>query len=430
MELLVTAMNKSSILNEKNPSDILSTLCCDSFNTNCLQRVCKTCASRNLIYREFNNEIDLTFFEWIKVTKEVILENGTKKRQIITLKQKVVMKPMEAIAKLENELTKYMDHTYKICNQYKVIKCLKENLNIHEAVVHVDFSENYNLKYAQEIQSFHFGGSRQQVSLHTVVIYTHSFITGEVCLISMCTLSSCLQHDAASIWAHLVPVLDEVISLNPFVDTVHFLSDSPSSQYRNKYMFYIISQLTSSHSNITRITWNYSEAGHGKGAPDGVGATVKRTADQMVHFGLDVGNFDQFYEIISSRIDNVIIKRVTEEEIIQKKRLIPEKLKPFRGTLSVHQVLWDKFIPRITMRNASCFLCNVGDVCAHGKHLGYINSMPVIQNDNENIDFVIPLANTKPKSVKPNKIKIISNILIDVTNKIKPTSHDLVGTNN
>lgn len=90
------------------------------------------------------------------------------------------MKPLEATSKLEAELPKYVDHIYKIVNQYKAIKTLKNNLNIHDAIIHVDYSENHNLKFADEIQSFHFGGSRQQVSRHSVVIYTHSFITGQV----------------------------------------------------------------------------------------------------------------------------------------------------------------------------------------------------------------------------------------------------------
>ena len=35
-------------------------------------------------------------------------------------------------------------------------------------------------------------------------------------------------------------------------------------------------------------TWNFSEAGHGKGVPDGIGATVKRLADCLVLRGHDV----------------------------------------------------------------------------------------------------------------------------------------------
>lgn len=35
----------------------------------------------------------------------------------------------------------------------------------------MDFSENYNLKHAEEVQSFYFRGTRKQISLHTEVAY-------------------------------------------------------------------------------------------------------------------------------------------------------------------------------------------------------------------------------------------------------------------
>lgn len=166
------------------------------------------------------------------------------------------------------------------------MRTLKENLYLQEAVLHIDFSENYSLKYGAEMQSFHFCGSRQQVSLHTAVIYTHDFAT--VAPTSMCTISRCLRHDAPAVWAHLITIIDETTKRNPFIDTIHILSDSPTSQYRNKFVFYLISQLKNDFAQSEKVTWNYSEAGHGKGAPDGVGAVVKRTADRIVNFGQDV----------------------------------------------------------------------------------------------------------------------------------------------
>lgn len=64
-----------------------------------------------------------------------------------------------------------MKHISNIVMQFEAIKQLKFNLKEDEILIHVDFSENYSLKYNEEIQSFHFGGSRGQVSLHTGVIY-------------------------------------------------------------------------------------------------------------------------------------------------------------------------------------------------------------------------------------------------------------------
>lgn len=43
------------------------------------------------------------------------------------------------------------------------------------------------------------------------------------------------------------------------------------------------------------LTWNYSESGHGKGAPDGVGGTLKRTADQLIAEGKDLATFQDLF---------------------------------------------------------------------------------------------------------------------------------------
>ena len=62
---------------------------------------------------------------------------------------------------------------------------------------------------------------------------------------------------------------------------VIIISDSPSSQYRNRSMVHLMAKICGTH-GISAFEWIYSEAGHGKGAPDGVGASVKRLADSYV----------------------------------------------------------------------------------------------------------------------------------------------------
>lgn len=75
----------------------------------------------------------------------------------------------------------------------------------------------------------------------------------------------------------------------------------------------MITQLCKDFPQLDRITWNYSESGHGKGAPDGIGATLKRTADRMVTFGNDIGTSAQFYDYIKSYMESenhkIIVKK-------------------------------------------------------------------------------------------------------------------------
>ena len=57
--------------------------------------------------------------------------------------------------------------------------------------------------------------------------------------------------------------------------------------------------------NIIKYTWNYHEACHGKGAPDGVGATCKRTAYQVITTGGDVTDLKEFVAIIRERCPSI-----------------------------------------------------------------------------------------------------------------------------
>ena len=54
-----------------------------------------------------------------------------------------------------------------------------------------------------------------------------------------------------------------------------FISDSPTKQYRNRYSASLPEHLVDTYPEVITVKWIYLESGHGKGAADGVGATVK-----------------------------------------------------------------------------------------------------------------------------------------------------------
>ena len=145
-----------------------------------------------------------------------------------------------------------------------------------EAVILLDFSENYARKNSTEVQCFHFGGSREQAAIHEGVVH-HS--SGDIW--SFATTSDSRRHDPMSIWCYLQPVLRHIKEAYPGIQTFHFQTDGPTTQYRSKLNLYLFSAKFSS----TRSTWNFSGAGHGKNAADGIGGTLKRTADALVGQG-------------------------------------------------------------------------------------------------------------------------------------------------
>lgn len=79
-----------------------------------------------------------------------------------------------------------------------------------------------------------------------------------------------------------------------------------------------MSQLSIYCSSLTNIIWNYSECGHGKGAPDGVGALLKRTADRLVAHDGDMNNIDSFVNYLKSAVQGVKISTVEEYEVEEK----------------------------------------------------------------------------------------------------------------
>lgn len=64
VNLLIKALKKSNIISENSATDVLSSLCCDPFNENCLTR-CRTVCERNtLAYNEFDDSKEISYFQW------------------------------------------------------------------------------------------------------------------------------------------------------------------------------------------------------------------------------------------------------------------------------------------------------------------------------------------------------------------------------
>ncbi|CAH2091997.1 unnamed protein product [Euphydryas editha] len=157
-------------------------------------------------------------------------------------------------------------------------KC-KETLSATECIIHCDFSENYLAKISEEVQATHFGASKQQFTLHTAVIYYKN--EQDLQEKSFCTISPNNNHNPIAIWAHLTPILEYIKNISPNVTTLHFFSDGPTTQYRQKGNFYLLTE-NIKNLGFEKSTWSFFESAHGKGAPDGIGGAVKRKLDKKV----------------------------------------------------------------------------------------------------------------------------------------------------
>jgi len=154
-------------------------------------------------------------------------------------------------------------------------------------------------------------------------------------------------------------VLKYLLEKFPLVTNLHIISDGPTSQYRCKDYFYLLTTVIPlEFPQILFITHNFSKAGHGKGVPDGVGGVLKNLADDAVAYGVDVHNFDSFVSVLEKCVKTVWLAKVYIQDITEVDKKCVKGLKPYSGTMKVHQLLWHKERKdEVFFRFLSCFSC-------------------------------------------------------------------------
>lgn len=364
---MVSKLKALKVINAGTLDDLLKELCCDVRNENCLEGSCELCKKKEVQILDFDAD-ELASYEKWKTKRVEVTVKGLKKLCHKTVKETIECKKGELLNAFKESIKSFLIHTRNIIHQYNSVDTIKKNLSSDEILIHIDFSENYNCKYGREIQSAHFGGSKPQVSLHTVVMYHKS---SKVVPVSLCTLSEDLRHDPSAICAHLEKIIKEARHIVPNLKSVYFLSDGPSTQYKNKKMFYLMAKFITKQLNVENLRWIYSEPGHGKGAPDGVGGCLKRTADNLVAQGRDIPNFTTLVQELTENCSGIQVLSIDSKRILEIDSTLSPNIKPFKGTMSIRELTWSRNEENVLqVRKLCCFKCT--ENCTH-YGLGKIN---------------------------------------------------------
>lgn len=184
-------------------------------------------------------------------------------------------------------LHKFKRHTFNINQQYSYCRELKKNLSKEEAVIHIDFSESYTCKYSSEKLGSGPLWLLTQATLHTGVFY----IGGEKEAICFSTVSPSKHKSPPAIWEHMKPVLNYLQATYPGVSVLHFLSDGPCTQYKQKREF----RKTRSERWNMELFW-------GKPWQGSISRTLKRTADKLVTNGCDIPDAHELYKALTESL--------------------------------------------------------------------------------------------------------------------------------
>lgn len=112
----------------------------------------------------------------------------------------------DALEDLEVQLPPFLEHVLIKRQQARFFKDKLEHLAEEEAVVQVDFAENYSCKYQGEVKPAHW--SQDQVILFTVEVWTTS---GDKDCESHVIVSDYLKRDKTSVAVFMYKVVNELV---------------------------------------------------------------------------------------------------------------------------------------------------------------------------------------------------------------------------
>lgn len=292
--------------------------------------------------------------------KRAAYEDKGKKK----LRMKVISSSMtkdKFLNYMEQQINEFIGHVDRVKRQYGEAQKIKQNLAADEVIVNMDFSENYACKSVNEIQSAYW--NQNAVTLHPVVIY---YKDDERALQhkSLVIVSDEMGHNSSTVMTFVDKVVAEVQNCVPAIKRIHYYTDSPTSQYRNKTIFRVVANHEEMYG--CKAVWNYFEAGHGKGPCDGLGGTTKRMADEAVKSGkVTIQDAEEFYDWTQSpscSFRNVHFLYVSSSECQKKADEVSKfDIKPIKGTMRIHAVV-GKGADRIMTASVSCYCTEcIGD---------------------------------------------------------------------
>jgi hypothetical protein len=147
-------------------------------------------------------------------------------------------------------------------------------------------------------------------------------------------------------------VLNGIRDKHPGIKRIHFFSDGPTSQYRQKQNFHLFSTKLFDM-GFEFGSWNFFAASHGKGIPDAIGGIVKRTADRGVLQGWDITSSREFVQLVQPRTCVMLYEVLGSAIIALEQEVLSKTIKPVPGTMKLHQVLTASPL-QILYRDVSC----------------------------------------------------------------------------
>lgn len=142
-------------------------------------------------------------------------------------------------------------------------------------VIQVDFAEKFKCLSQNEVQSAYF--NQHGITIFTVMAWAGNkkfpqvYVTDDPSQSKYCVL------------IFLYEIINFLKEKLPHLKSVKMFSDGCAAQFKNRWTLSLI--LFAQELFGVEMTWDFFAPGHGKGAVDGIGGTVKRAVHQRILAG-------------------------------------------------------------------------------------------------------------------------------------------------
>lgn len=300
MDFLVKSLHNIEKSFPNNGKILVDMLVCSSNSEICMKNKCDNCITNNLstglknLFKQDQMTIDISWKQWT---------DSEEKLKLVEVKGSV----HDCIKEIEKQFIYYKWHLFIKRSQAAYFEETKDKLKDGEAVLQVDFAENFTATSQDEIQSAHW--VHQQITIFTAV----AWMSGEE---KQCfaVISDELGHGKLSVWVFLKTIITSLLQKYK-INTLKIFSDGCAAQFKNKFT---LSNLIFAKEDfgIPIVQWSFFASSHGKGAVDGVGATVKRAVWTTVKARrCIVSTAEEFAKCAESQLKGIKIILVTKEEI-------------------------------------------------------------------------------------------------------------------
>ena len=233
---------------------------------------------------------NIQYLEWqkVKVPKKKIKvidshTNGSKNAlttgSTYQSKKMACSEPSKKFAILfREEVMEYKEHIATAKAQYRRVREVKNLALQPESNVKMlclDWSENVELFQTRQEKSQYYHSV--SASVNTAVLYEEDNVVR-----SMATISDVKSHKIEATLASMMKMFDEENVDFSSTKKFYLVTDSPTSQYRNKKSCLLMKLFAIKFG--VELCWIYTQSGHGKGPMDGVGSAVKRVVTDTISY--------------------------------------------------------------------------------------------------------------------------------------------------